>query len=194
MKSTTKWALGLTVLLAALLQQPMAWGQLRIHSGALKSGAEHPKALEKRIFQLTNEARRKNGLPSLDLDNRLTDLAREKGDEMIKSHFFNQVDSRAKKPPTDYGKEEPAKIRLGGKPGENVLMGSKDDYSDVETAARLIVNCFMGSPGPRSNVLNPAFTYLGVGASIKGKESYIIQKFGQKEMRYPDILQKIRQK
>ncbi len=57
-------------------------------------------------------------------------------------------------------------------------MGSKDDYSDTETAARLIVNGFMGNPGLRSNILNPALTRLGVGASIKGEESYVIQEFG----------------
>ncbi len=179
MKSTTRWAMGLAVLLAALLQQPLAWGQLRTHSGAAKSDVEHPKALEQRVFQLTNEARRKNGLPSLDQDKALTTLARQKGDELIKNHRISQTDQDpvAKRSLKDYGKEEPAKIGWGGKPGENIHMGSKDDYSDIETAARLIVNGYMGNPGLRSNILNPAFTRLGVGASIKGKESYVIQEF-----------------
>ena len=61
MKSAAPWALGLAVLSAALLLPPWAWGQMRTHSGALtrQSGIEHPKELERRIFQLTNEARRK---------------------------------------------------------------------------------------------------------------------------------------
>ena len=45
MSVTTKWALGLAVLLAALLQAPLAWGQLRTHSGAARSSLEHPKEL-----------------------------------------------------------------------------------------------------------------------------------------------------
>lgn len=189
MKSTTRWAMGLAVLLAALLQQPLAWGQLRIKSGAAKSGTEHPKALEQRVFQLTNEARRKNGLPPLDMDKGLTTLARQKGDDMIKNHRISQGDH---KPLANYGKDEPAKIGLGGKPGENIHMGSKDDYSDIETAARLIVNGFMGNPGLRSNILNPAFTHLGVGVSIKGKESYIVQEFtGNEATRSSDAIQKI---
>ncbi|MFI5354170.1 MAG: CAP domain-containing protein [Desulfobaccales bacterium] len=175
--------MGLAVLLAALLQQPLAWGQLRTKSGAVRSGIEHPKALEQRVFQFTNEARRKNGLPPLDQDKGLTTLARQKGDDLIKNHRFGQTDQDplAKRSLKDYGKEEPAKIGWGGKPGENIHMGSKDDYSDIETAARLIVNGFMGNSGLRSNILNPAFTSLGVGVSIQGKESYVIQEFASKE-------------
>ncbi|MCL4502931.1 MAG: hypothetical protein M1438_13945, partial [Deltaproteobacteria bacterium] len=63
MKSTKRWAMVLAVVTAVFLCPPSAWGQLRIHSGAAKGGGEHPKALEQRVFQLTNEARRKNGLP-----------------------------------------------------------------------------------------------------------------------------------
>jgi len=177
MKPTTRWAMGLAVLLAALLQQPLAWGQLRTKSGAAKSGVAHPKALEQRVFQLTNEARAKNGLPSLEQDKALATLARQKGDDLVQTHRIDQGDRKAL---PDYGKEEPARIGLGGKPGENIHMGSKDDYSDIETAARFIVNGFMGNPGLRSNILNPAFARLGVGVSIKGKESYVVQEFAGK--------------
>ena len=60
-------------------------------------------------------------------------------------------------------------------------MGVKDDYSDIETAARFIVNGFMGNSGLRANILNPAFTSLGVGVSIQGKDSCVIQEFTGKE-------------
>ncbi len=194
MKPATRWAMGLAVLLAVLLQQPWAWGQLRTKSGAVKSGIEHPKALEQRVFQLTNEARRKNGLPPLDQDKALTTLARQKGDDLIKNRRASQTDHDPpeKRSLKDYGKEEPAKIGWGGKPGENIHMGSKDDYSDIETAARLIVNGFMGNSSLRSNILNPAFSSLGVGVSIQGKESYVIQEFTGQE-RYPDALQRIKE-
>lgn len=183
MKATMRWAIGLAVIAAVLLNLPSAWGQLRTHSGAAKSGGDHPKALEQRVFQLTNEARRTNGLPPFDQDKALTTLARQKGDDLIKNHRVSQSaqDPLAKRSLKSYGKEEPAKIGWGGKPGENIHMGSKDDYSDVETAARLIVNGFMGNSSLRSNILNPGFTHLGVGASIKGKESYVVQEFSGNE-------------
>ena len=77
MKYPAPWALGLALLSVTLLQQPCAWGQVRTHSGASnqQSGIEHPKELERRIFQLTNEARRENGLSALEPDNALTTLA-----------------------------------------------------------------------------------------------------------------------
>ena len=71
MKSNLKWTAALAVILAAWLYLPSAWGQVRVKSGASSrsGGIQHPKELERRIFQLTNEGRRKNGLPSLDWDN-----------------------------------------------------------------------------------------------------------------------------
>jgi uncharacterized protein YkwD len=187
MKSTTFWGVGLAVFAAVLLQPPWAWGQLRIRSGAVKRGVEHPRALEKRIFQLTNEARRKNGLPALAADNNLATLAQENGENLSKSHRVSHTDSQAKRPPANYGGEEPAKSQAEGSPGENIHMGLNDDYSDIETAARLIVNTFMGAPGTRGNILNPAYKQMGVVVSIKGKESYVVQEFGPKDRRFPEV-------
>jgi uncharacterized protein YkwD len=176
-KSTSGWAVGLAVLLAVLLQSPWAWGQLRVHSGAAKgSGIGHPKALEQRVFLLINEERRKNGLPPLEPDKDLADKARERGDEMIQSHYFSSLnpDKSIKR----YDKEEPAWSRRQAKPGEDVFMGLENDYSDVETAARLVVNSLLGTPGPRYNILNADYSRLGLAASIQGKESYITLEFG----------------
>ncbi len=107
MTVTTKWALGLAVLLAALLQPPLAWGQLRIHSGAAKSGIEHPKELEQRVFQFTNEARRKNGLSPLEPDKTLMTLARGKSDDMIKRHYFSHPDPEGKTIKERYAEVKP---------------------------------------------------------------------------------------
>ncbi len=181
MKSTTKWVMSLAVIAAVFFYLPSAWGQLRTHSGAAKSDVEHPKALEKRVFQLTNEARSKNGLPPLDADKALTTVAREKCDEMIKRHLVSQGDPVDKRGLKKFDEIEPAQVGRAAKLGENVHMGSKNDYSDIETAARLIVNGFMGTPANRTNILNPAWTHLGVGVSIKGKESYVTQEFADRK-------------
>jgi uncharacterized protein YkwD len=181
MKSAMKWPLALMMILGAvLLQQPWAWGQLRIRSGALKTGIEHPKALERQIFLLTNEARRKNGLPSLDEDSELTTMAREKSDDMAKRHYFSHTNPEGKTLIDRYDQEKPAKIGLMGRLGENIHMGERNDYSDIKTAARVIVDSWMISPGHRRNILNPAYTSLGVGVAIKGNECYATQDFGQK--------------
>ena len=98
MKSNLKWIAALAVLLAALLYLPSAWGQVRVKSGALSrsGGILHPKELERRIFQLTNEARRKNDLPSLDWDNSLAVKARAKSDDMLEEKLLQPHQSRRK--------------------------------------------------------------------------------------------------
>ena len=182
MKCVAPWALGLALLSVTLLQPPWAWGQVRTHSGALtrQSGIEHPKELERRIFQLTNEARRKNGLSALEPDETLTTLAREKSDDMAKRHYFSHTNPEGKTIIDHYDEEKPAKVGLMGRIGENIHMGQRNDYSDVKTAARVIVDSWMISPGHRQNILNPAYTSLGVGVAVKGKECYATQSFGQK--------------
>ena len=182
MKCVSPWALGLALLSVTLLQPPWAWGQVRTHSGALnrQSGIEHPKELERRIFQLTNEARRKNGLSALEPDNMLTTLAREKSDDMAKRQYFSHTNPEGKTIIDHYDDEKPAKIGLLGKIGENIHMGQRNDYSDIKTSARVIVDSWMISPGHRKNILDPAYTHLGVGVAVKGKECYATQSFGQK--------------
>ncbi len=182
MKLGTPRALGLAVLSVVLLLSALAWGQIRTHSGALtrQSGIEHPKELERRIFLLTNEARTKNGLPALEKDETLTTLARQKCDDMAKRHYFSHTDPEGKTMIDHYDQEKPAKIGLMGRIGENIHMGQRNDYSDVKTAARVIVDSWMLSPGHRQNILNPAYTNLGVGVAVKGKECYATQSFGQK--------------
>ncbi len=175
MKSRLKWTGVLAVLLTVLLQQQMVWGQLRIHSGAAAPDIEHPKALEQRIFELTNEERRKNGLAPLELDKELTAKAWERGEDMLKTHYFSktQPDQSRKR----FDEEEPAISGAAGKVGENIHMALKQDYSDLDAASRFVVNHLMDSP-LRANILNPAWTRMGVGISIKGKESYVVQEFG----------------
>ena len=173
----TKWALGLAVLLAALLQPPLAWGQLRTHSGAGKGSYEHPKDLEQRVFQFTNEARRKNGLPPLEADRTLMTLARAKSDDMIKRHYFSHPDPEGKTIRERYREVKPTVGGMVGL-GENICVGGKKAYDDTTTAARGIVDGFMVSPGHRQNILQPAFTHLGIGISLQDKDYYVTQCFG----------------
>lgn len=174
MTSTTKWAMGLAVLLAALLQQPFVWGQLRTHSGSGSGGIAHPKALERQVFQLTNEARRKHGLSPLDPDQTLMTLARKKSDDMIKRHYFSHTDPEGKTIRDKYAEEGPAAGKMAGV-GENICVSGGGDH---ETVAHNIVDSFMVSPGHRRNILEPAYTHLGIGISTKGKEYYVTQSFG----------------
>ena len=182
MKSNLKWTAALAVLLAALLHLPLAYGQVRTTSGALSksSGILHPKELERRIFQLTNEARRKNGLPSLDSDNDLAVKAREKSDDMLMNNYFSHTSPEGKTLKDRFQEEKPASFQTISRIGENIYMGARFDYStDIKTQARMIVDGWMTSPGHRRNILDPNYTHLGVGVSAKDKMCYATQIFSQ---------------
>jgi uncharacterized protein YkwD len=182
MKSNLKWTAALAVMLAAMLFLPSAWGQVRVKSGALSrsGGILHPKELERRIFQLTNEGRRKNGLPSLDWDNNLAVNAREKSDDMLTNNYFSHTSPDGKTLKDRFQDEKPGLIRNISRIGENIYMGARLDFStDIKTQARLIVDGWMTSPGHRRNILDPNYTHLGVGVSAKDKMCYATQIFSQ---------------
>jgi len=180
MKANRKWTAALAVFLAITLYLPMAWGQVRTKSGALSrsSGIIHPKELEQRIFQLTNEARRRNHLPPLDPDNGLALKAREKSDDMLRKNYFSHTSPDGKTFQDRIQEEKPASVRTAFRMGENIYMGNRLDYSvDVKTQARLIVDGWMTSPGHRRNILDPNYTHLGVGVAAKDKMCYATQIF-----------------
>jgi uncharacterized protein YkwD len=180
MKSNLKWITVLAVMLAAWLFLPSAWGQVRVKSGALtrSGGILHPKELERRIFQLTNEARRKNNLPTLDWDSSLAVKAREKSDDMLTNNYFSHSSPDGKTLKDRFQDEKPASIRNISQIGENIYMGARLDFStDIKTQARLIVDGWMTSPGHRRNILDPKYTHLGVGVAAKDKMCYATQVF-----------------
>ena len=182
MKSNLKWTAAMAVMLAALLFLPSAWGQVRVKSGALSrsGGILHPKELERRIFQLTNEGRRKNGLPSLDSDNDLAVKARAKSDDMLTNNYFSHTNPEGKTLKDRMQEEKPASYRTISRIGENIYMGARFDYSvDVKTQARMIVDGWMTSPGHRKNILDPSYTHMGVGVAAKDKMCYATQIFAQ---------------
>ncbi len=182
MKSNMKWIAALAVLLVVLFHLPLAWGQVRTKSGALSraSGIQHPKGLERLILKLTNEARRKNGLPPLDWDTSLAVMAQQKSDDMLKKNYFAHTSPEGKTFKDRVQEEQPAAFRTMSQVGENIYMGNRFDYSvDVKTQARLIVDGWMTSPGHRRNMLDPNYTHVGVGVAAQDKACYATQVFAK---------------
>jgi len=111
-------------------------------------------AEEKLMIDLVNKERAKLGLKALSVDMRLTQLARKKSQDMIDKNYFSH-DSPTYGSPFDMMAAAGITYRTAG---EN-LAGA----STVERAHEAL----MQSEGHRRNILNPAFTHIGVGA-IKG--------------------------
>ncbi len=184
MKRSRRWGMSLAVLLAVSLSLPAAWGQLRTRSGALtrilKSSIQHPKKLEELIFQLTNEARRKNGLPTLDPDEALSAAAQNYSDELLRGNFFSHKNLEGKGPQERMDEEQPARQGYKYRVGENIAAYSKLDYSDIKIMARMVMDGWMTSPGHRQNILNPRYTHFGVGVSVQGDQMRVTQEFARR--------------
>jgi uncharacterized protein YkwD len=168
----------LALLLTLLLSIPPAWAQLRIIKNPRgRINIQHLTEVERRIYQLTNAARRKKHLPPLDKDNALVATARAHSDDMLQRDFFSHVNPDGKAP---QDRIAPAYSRTIARSGENIWGGHGYDSSDSKLLARVIVDSWMTSPGHRANLLNPNFTHMGVGVSLSGKEIRATQNFVQR--------------
>jgi len=111
-------------------------------------------AEEQQMVNLVNQERAKAGLKPLAADMRLVKLARMKSQDMIdKKYFAHQSPTYGS--PFDMMKKEGISYRTAG---EN-LAGA----NSVTRAHELL----MQSSGHRQNILNPAFTHIGIGI-VKG--------------------------
>ncbi|MDQ1514547.1 MAG: hypothetical protein QOE80_377 [Actinomycetota bacterium] len=101
------------------------------------------------LTAMTNADRVSRGLRALSTAGDLQSLAQQRADEMARSGRLAHT--------TNLGSKVSGWQRLG----ENVGRGPK--LPDIETA-------FMNSPSHRENILDPAFTQVGVGMTFDGKD------------------------
>lgn len=121
---------------------------------------------EQQVLALTNQERQKAGLsPCSGNDSNLNRSARAKSEDMATNNYFSH-DS-----PT-YG-DPFAMMRQFGvqyqSAGENIAMG--------QPTPQEVVQAWMNSPGHRKNIMNGAFTYMGVGYVVKNGKPYWTQQF-----------------
>ena len=129
---------------------------------ATPSGTEL-SAFEAKVIDLTNEQRRKNGLPNLQPDTALSNVAQEKSNDMQAKNYFSHTS------PT-YGSPFDMMRDFGvsyNSAGENIAMGQQ--------SAEEVVNAWMNSEGHRKNILSPNYTHIGVGHTTQG--NYWTQMF-----------------
>ncbi|MFT9600758.1 CAP domain-containing protein [Mesobacillus sp.] len=120
-------------------------------------------AFEARVIDLTNEHRRKNGLPNLQPDTALSNVAQEKSNDMKAKNYFSHT-SPTYGSPFDMMRDFGVSYQSAG---ENIAMGQR--------SAEEVVNAWMNSEGHRKNILSPNFTHIGVGHTSQG--NYWTQMF-----------------
>ncbi|MBD1383308.1 CAP domain-containing protein [Metabacillus arenae] len=118
---------------------------------------------EQKVVDLTNAERQKQGLKPLQLDTKLSDVAREKSNDMKAKNYFDH-NSPTYGSPFDMMKQFGIDYRTAG---ENIAMGQQSPEE--------VVNAWMNSEGHRKNIMNSEFTHIGVGHVAEG--NYWTQMF-----------------
>lgn len=118
------------------------------------------KNVEMQVINLTNQQRKKRGLPPLKANWELSRVARYKAQDMRDKNYFSHTS------PT-YGSPFTMIKNFGlsySSAAENIAAGQSTPQS--------VVNAWMNSPGHRANILNPNYTEIGVGYAKGGSYGY----------------------
>jgi uncharacterized YkwD family protein len=118
--------------------------------------AEGISEFERKVIDLTNAERSKNGLPNLQADTQLSGVAREKSNDMQKNNYFSHT-SPTYGSPFDMMRDFNVTYKTAG---ENIAQGQQTPEQ--------VVQAWMNSEGHRKNILSKDFTHIGVGYQKSG--------------------------
>jgi uncharacterized YkwD family protein len=116
---------------------------------------------EQQMINMINQARSNAGLPALQVSSDLTKAARAKSKDMADKNYFSHTS------PT-YGSLVSMLQHVGirySAAGENLAMNTSGSVSVAHES-------LMNSPGHRSNILEPRFSYVGVGIQVRSDGSH----------------------
>lgn len=113
-------------------------------------------ATEQKVIDLTNAERRKAGLKDLIGDTKLSSVAKTKSNDMQQKGYFSHT-SPTYGSPFDMMRDFGVTYKTAG---ENIAQGQRTPEE--------VVRAWMNSEGHRRNILNSAFTHIGVGHETTG--------------------------
>ncbi|OAQ40762.1 hypothetical protein A5893_07435 [Pedobacter psychrophilus] len=105
---------------------------------------------ENHLYVLVNQERKKAGVPLLERDTALRNVAREHSDDMFKKGYFSHINLE-NETPFDRIKQHQIKYLTAG---ENLALAQTVDIAHTG---------LMNSPGHKKNILNPKFRKIGIG-------------------------------
>lgn len=126
--------------------------------------------METQVRQQINAIRQKNGLHSLENNQKLAQVARQYSQKMAIQKFFSHTSPQ--------GDTMVQRVRSAGifywMLGENLFMGTNLTQPVADA-----VQGWMESPGHRENILRPEFRQTGIGVWRTGNTYYFTQLFLQ---------------
>ena len=144
-------------------------------------GVKHLAKVEDLVFEMTNQARRAQGLPPFSQDAELTQVARAFSDDMLVRRFFDHTTPDGVSFDERLADRYRHRVRLMG---ENIWYASGYNIGKIQQVAKEIVDDWMSSPGHRENILDPRFTHLGVGVSARNHTIRATQEFVGRSKRF----------
>lgn len=122
----------------------------------------------RKVAELVNEERAKNGLPALTYNDTLTKAASARATELIELFEHSRPDGRDCN--TVFGEYGISTLGYG----ENIALTYP---SSTSQPPEYVVDLWMNSEGHRANILNSNFTNIGVGVVYYGGSYYWVQTF-----------------
>ncbi len=169
----------IAVVVALLLVPGAGAAERRAGPGPSSTAAadiQYLREVERGIFRLTNEARRRQGVPALSWDAALARVARAHSADMLRRGYFRHESPEGRTPHERV--KDGVSYALAGS-GENLWGAQGDQPLEAERLPRIIVDTWLASPGHRANLLNPAFTDMGVGVARQGHAIRATQVFAR---------------
>jgi len=140
----------------ANVQQPQQPVQQQEQANQQQTQSEQLNQFEQEVVELTNQERANHGLAPLQIDEELSQVAREKSRDMAANNYFSH-NSPVHGSPFDMMQSYGIDYRTAG---ENIAKGQR-------TPAE-VVDAWMNSEGHRANILNENYTHIGVGYVEQG--------------------------
>jgi uncharacterized protein YkwD len=134
--------------------------------------------LARAIFGEANRVRAENGRSPLLNDEKLAQVAKVHSEDMMARHYESHYNPEGEGPADRVHRLYP---ELLGDVGEN-LFGMEIEnglLAPFSELAREAVAGWMQSPEHRENLLNPQFTHMAVGVSVKGESFLATQLFSR---------------
>ncbi|WP_405020975.1 sigma-70 family RNA polymerase sigma factor [Kitasatospora sp. NBC_00070] len=130
------------------------------------SAANRAATAQQQVIDLVNSERSKNGCGPVKANSKLQAAAQGHSDDMAARNFFDHTNPDGKGPQP---RIEAAGYRWSTW-GENIARGQQDSAA--------VMDAWMKSPGHRANILNCAFTEMGLGTHFGTGGPWWTQNFG----------------
>lgn len=131
------------------------------------------KDLQSEMLDLINDARKDSGLDPVTLSSPLSELAQSHTDDMASNGYFSHYSKDGKTPD-----ERRIEMGLSTPVSENIAQDTSIEFAH---------NGLMRSAAHMANIVDPNWTQVGLGISLKNGYLYVAQEFAGKKISESDL-------